>query len=147
MEQEPVEKVVNGRKILLVVEGKMIRDLLVTTLKLAGAKSIVFGSPVEMMRQVKDYAPELIFCEYDMPGVNGADFVMQLRNTCKLTTPTVVLVSQHDSDGQARSRTAGANEILLMPFSVQDLLRTSKRMLALDAQRPPTQLRFGPRRS
>ncbi len=130
---------------MLAVEGKLIRDLLVTALKQAGATSMLYGTGLEMVNKIMEYSPNIIFCEYTMESLNGIGFVRHLRRECKLKTPIVMLASRLDDDAQAKARAAGANETVAIPFSVQDILNVTKKMIEWGLDRSPRKLFFGPR--
>jgi CheY-like chemotaxis protein len=147
MAYEAVDKLLVDKKVVLAVEGKLLRELLVTAIKQAGAKSMLYGNGIEMVRQVKDYKPHIIFCEYTMSSLDGVSFLRQIRKEYKLKTPAVMLAARVDGDAHSRSIAAGANETISIPFSVQDVLSTTKKMLELGSDRAPKKLHFGPRDS
>jgi DNA-binding response OmpR family regulator len=138
-------KMLADKKVVLAVEGRLIRELLVTALKQAGSTSMIYGTAIEMAHKIVDYSPNIIFCEYSMESLNGVGFVRHVRRECKLKTPIVMLASRLDGDAQAKSIAAGANETVAIPFSVQDILGVTKRMLEWGMDRAPQKLFFGPR--
>ncbi len=141
------EKLFTRKKIMIAATGKLFRDLLVVTAKESGAAAILEGTGIEMLRQAEHFAADLIFCEYEMVDLDGLGFLRELRRDLKLKTPVVMMVSQFDGEAQARARAAGANEIMAIPFSVQDILSASKKLLAQTADGGHPKLRFGPRNS
>jgi CheY-like chemotaxis protein len=139
------DKLLNNRKVLIAVEGKLIRELMVTTLKQAGAKAILCGSGVEMLRQVQGFAPDIIFSEYELGTVTGADFIRRVRVDYKIKAPAVVLVPSEDTTAAAKSKSAGANAVIVIPFSVRDILTVTKTLIEQGPDAPTVKLRFGPR--
>ena len=137
------DRVLKDGKVMVAAQSKLIRELLPPALKQAGAGQILFGNGVEMVRAFKEFKPDIIFAEYAMDLINGAQFVQQLRREHKATTPLVLMGDRSDSELSTRARDAGVSEILYIPFSVEDLLKVSKKLI--EKRDAPTELRFGPR--
>ena len=127
---------------MLAYQSRSLRDLLTPIMKQLGADTVLAGPALEMLKQIELAKPTVIFCEYQMDSLDGLAFLGQVRREFKLKTPTILVVDSQDGEATARSRAAGANEVLGMPFSVHDVINVAKR--ALD--RPEAHvLRFGPR--
>ncbi len=137
------DRVLGGRKVLLAVHSKAIRELLSPIFKQIGAGTILFGSGAEMLRQVREFDPGIVFCEADLDTMTGIDFVRQLRKEMKLTMAVVLVVDQHDGEVAAKALEVGASDVLPVPFSVADIIRVSKKVL--EKPEAQTRLRFGPR--
>ncbi len=137
------DRLLDGRKVLLAVHGKAIRELLTPIFKQMGASAILFGSGAEMLRQIKEFNPGIVFCEADLDTMDGIDFVRQVRKEMRLAMAIILLVEQHDGEIAAKAREAGASDVLLVPFSIADIIRTSKKVL--EKPEAQTKLRFGPR--
>ncbi|HVI50005.1 MAG TPA: response regulator [Candidatus Sulfotelmatobacter sp.] len=118
-----------GRKIMMAVEGKLLRELLVTMMKQAGAGRFLFGNGVEMLRQVREFAPDLIFCEMQMSMLGGLDFTRQMRNAYMMKTPLILLVPRADGDSSAAGLKAGATVALGVPFSVNEVTEAVRKAL------------------
>jgi len=114
---------------MLAVEGRLLRELVSSALASLGVSKFLFGTGVEMLRQVRDFKPDLIFCEYEMSMVNGPDFVRHIRTTYNMQTPVVMLFPRTDGDAAGKSLKVGANSSLGIPFSVNDLLEVTKKVM------------------
>lgn len=145
MAYEAVDQLLVNKRVVLAVEGRLLRELLVTAIKQAGANSMLYGNGIEMVHQVKDYKPHLIFCEYMMQSLDGVSFVRQVRKGYKFNTPIAMLITRVDGEAHSRSIAAGANETIGIPFSVQDVLNTTKKMLEMGSKKSSQKLHFGPR--
>lgn len=136
------DRILAGRKVMLAYQSRSLRDLLTPIIKQIGAEAVFSGSALEMLKQVELAKPDLIFCEYQMDSLDGPAFVSQLRKEFGLKTPAIMVADGQDGEATTRTRAAGANEVLAMPFSVHDVISIAKR--AID--RPEAHvLRFGPR--
>ena len=137
----PTEKLLKTGRAMVAVQGRLIRDILVPTLKQMGATNILFGSGVEILAQAREFEPEIIFCEYAMDVVNGEAFLRQLRKGFGMTTPVVVMVNRQDGAAQTKAKAAGATDTLDVPFAVGDVLKVTKK--ALSNGGAPKKLYFG----
>ena len=69
-----VHVMVQGTHILLVDDNPSIRELLVQSLSpLANVQAC--GSAEEALRRAKKQAPDLILCDYRMPGLSGLELL------------------------------------------------------------------------
>lgn len=136
------ERILAGRKVMLAYQSRSLRDLLTPIMKQLGAESVLAGPALEMLKQIELAKPDVLFCEFQMDSLDGPAFLGQVRREFGLKTPAILVVDAQDGEATAKARTAGANEVLGMPFSVHDVTNSAKR--ALD--RPEAHvLRFGPR--
>ena len=136
------DKILAGRKVMLAYQSRSLRDLLTPIFKQIGAEVVLTGPALEMLKQIELAKPDIIFCEYQMETLDGPAFVGQVRREYRLKMPAILVADCQDGEAPIKSRAAGANEVLAMPFSVQDVTAIVKR--ALD--RPEAHvLRFGPR--
>jgi len=121
MTHDANKSLLSGRKLLMAVESKLLRELLTTMMKQAGVGRFLSGNGVEMLRQVREFSPDLIFCEMQMAMLGGLDFARQLRNAYMMKTPLVLLVPRSDGDAAAQAVKAGASVALGVPFSVNEV--------------------------
>lgn len=113
----------------MAVESRLLRELLVTVLKQVGADRFLFGSGVEMLRQVREYNPDIIYCELQMQMLGGIDFSRQIRNTYMMKTPLVMMVPRTDGDAAAKALKSGASASLGVPFSANELAEVTRKLL------------------
>lgn len=129
MAQAPTSPLLAGKKILLAVEGKLLREVLVTVLQQNGASRFLFGTGVEMLRQIRDFAPDLVYCEYQMSMVSGVDFIHQIRNNWAMKTPALLLVPRTDGEAVGLATKAGASATVGVPFSANELVEATRKLL------------------
>ncbi|MEI6558934.1 MAG: response regulator [Rhodospirillaceae bacterium] len=86
---------------------------------------------------VKTELPDIVFTDWDMPGVTGLDFVRAVRSRPDSPDPMmpVILLTAHGSrDYVTAARDGGATDFLIKPFSPQ---RIGNRILdVVSHQRP-----------
>jgi two-component system, chemotaxis family, chemotaxis protein CheY len=68
-------------------------------------------------------APELALVDWNMPVMNGLDFVRAVRKDPALSGVTLVMVTTESEHGQVvRALAAGAHEYVFKPFTPEALL-------------------------
>ncbi|WP_255296554.1 two-component system response regulator RssB [Xenorhabdus szentirmaii] len=112
-----MEKVLRGKKILVIEDEPVFCSSLADYLNSLGA-IITCASNGEMaLRKVEtETTPELIFCDLNMPIMNGLEFIK--RMTIKGETIPIIIVSATNKMMQIdNALRLGAKDILLKPIS------------------------------
>ncbi len=66
---------------------------------------------------------DVIVTDIRMPGLNGLDFLDQLRR-CRQAPPAVLITAFGDEETHGRAKALGAAAVLDKPFEINDLLAT-----------------------
>jgi two-component system chemotaxis response regulator CheY len=70
-----------------------------------------------------DAPPDLALIDWNMPNMNGLEFVAAARGDKQLRDMTLVMVTTESEQGQvARALAAGAHEYVIKPFTSDALL-------------------------
>jgi two-component system chemotaxis response regulator CheY len=70
-----------------------------------------------------DGSPELALIDWNMPNMNGLEFVAAVRSEQRLRDMTLVMVTTESEQSQvARALAAGAHEYVIKPFTSDALL-------------------------
>jgi CheY-like chemotaxis protein len=108
-----------------------IRYVLKRSLERAGHVVVTAADGVAALAAIREYRPELVVTDVDMPNMTGLDLCRAIRADRSLKHIPVVLASGSMMPGDARAAEAGATATLLKPFLpgqllalVRDLLRT-----------------------
>src|SRR3954454_19337464 len=65
-----------------------------------------------------DEVPELALIDWNMPNMNGLEFVSKVRSDPRLREMTLVMVTTESEQGQiVRALAAGAHEYVIKPFT------------------------------
>ena len=76
--------------------------------------------------------PCLILLDYNMPELNGAEILQEIRQVSRYSSVPKVIWSTSNSETFRRTcLEAGANEYLIKPSNVTDLVNAAKYMLSL----------------
>jgi two-component system response regulator MprA len=67
-----------------------------------------------------DWAPELIVLDLGLPSLEGVEVCRRLRSASK--TPIVIVTARGDIEDRVRGLDAGADDYLVKPFSLDELM-------------------------
>jgi adenylate cyclase len=70
----------------------------------------------------RNYQPAIILCDYNMPVMDGCEFVKQLRQEPLITQTPVLLVSSLADQLAREKKLAGPIQYLKKPFQIKALL-------------------------
>lgn len=74
--------------------------------------------------------PDLIICDIEMPGINGFDFLTQVRQRgFTRHTPVVMLSAKSESKERIKCYQLGAQDYLTKPFNPEELEEIVKKNL------------------
>jgi DNA-binding response OmpR family regulator len=77
--------------------------------------------------------PDIIFLDWNMPKVNGKDFLAAIRKNARYDeVPIVVFTTSHAKEDRESAQRLGASYFLSKPSSVQELLRSLHAILRMD---------------
>ena len=80
------------------------------------------SSALELLEQKKDFQPEMILLDINLPGMNGFEILQQLRSKEEYKhVPVIMFTSSDDQADVKRSYEYGANAYLVKPDSLNSL--------------------------
>lgn len=102
----------------LVVDDDLIsRQALALALNKALSQPDLAVDGESALVQVNEQAYDVIFLDVQMPGMDGYELCLKIRDTAlNGLTPVVFVSSQYDFDARARSTLSGGNDLLGKPF-------------------------------
>lgn len=106
-------------KILVVDDSKAMRMMVIRTLRQAGfgdAQVTEAENGKDGLAKVASTAPDLILCDWNMPEMNGIEFLKALRASGNKTTFGFV-TSEGGADMRAQATDAGAAFLITKPFT------------------------------
>jgi sigma-B regulation protein RsbU (phosphoserine phosphatase) len=108
-----------GNPILVVDDDAASRHLLARTLTAAGYRCLVAGSGEEALERVQREPPSLLLLDYDMPGLDGAAVLEQLRADRSpeiAQIPTIMLTGHGGEESEVHCLEAGADDFVTKPI-------------------------------
>ena len=122
-------------KILIADDEAFMLRLLEMTLKKGGFEVISCRDGREALATVTTAKPQLILLDVMMPGLDGLGTLRQLKdNPATKDIPVVVLSAKGHALTKVEAHLAGAAMFLTKPFSPNQLLSETKRILGLKAE-------------
>ncbi|MGE4299283.1 MAG: response regulator [Desulfovibrionaceae bacterium] len=119
-------------RILLVEDSGMVRTMVTNQLKAAGYTNVTTARDgQDAIAQLRHKgAPDVILCDWNMPNMNGYDFLLWLRaDPTFKNVPFFMVTAQSDKRQTARALEAGAHGLLPKPFSAEELTAKLKQVL------------------
>ena len=74
--------------------------------------------------------PDVILCDYNMPGLNGRQLFEKLRGReATRHIPFLFMASRSDIEERLRPLVEGAEDFIAKPFLLKDLVRSAKKVI------------------
>ena len=108
-------------KALLVEQSKTMRSIqrsVLTQLEYDQIEEAFDGE--DALRRLQDFSPDLVLVAWNMPNMNGLDFVREFRKTNR-STPVIMVTSESERTRVVEAIKAGVNDYVVKPFT-PDLL-------------------------
>jgi len=131
-------------RVLVVDDEPMVRDTLGQVLTDEGYVVDVAVDGQQALDRVQTAKPNVILLDLMMPGMNGRQFLQQLRgNPDYASVPVLIMTAVHGMS--VNLATIGASEVVEKPFNVDDLLnKVALRRLSVTRRRQDLDERADP---
>jgi len=116
-------------KLLLAEDNPLVRGLIVKGLE-HSCEVVSAPDGADALLKVIDDPPDMILCDYKMPGLDGRQLFAKLR--ARETTrhiPFLFMASRADIEERLRPLVDGVEEFIPKPFLVKDLVRITKKVI------------------
>lgn len=116
-------------KVLVVDDNALILDLLMKGLA-PHCEAQAAADGADALLKIVDEPPDLILCDYRMPGLDGRQLYDKLRarQQTKLI-PFIFLASRGDIEEKLRPIVEGVEDFIAKPFFLKDLVRRTKKVI------------------
>ena len=106
-------------RFLVVDDSSTMRRIIINTLNKLGYQDVVEASNGrEGMDRVTDGAVDLVITDWNMPEMNGIDFVRALRTMDRMKdTPVLMVTTNAAKDDIVEALRAGVNNYVVKPFT------------------------------
>lgn len=118
------------KKILVVEDGEVERELVRLTLERAGYMVVAAEDGERGFEAAVAERPDLIVTDFWMPEADGARFVRRVRETPALAATPVLVVTGFGEGGATLALVGGADAYEPKPLDPDALLRAVERLLA-----------------
>jgi two-component system KDP operon response regulator KdpE len=131
-------------RILVVDDEPQIRRIMRTTLTGAGYEVDDAKTGEEALEKLRDYHPDLILLDVNMPGMGGLAACREIR--AGTGVGIIMLTVRNTEADKVQALDAGADDFVNKPFSTPELLariRAALRRVPASAQSSPARIRTG----
>ena len=109
-------------KFLVVDDDRISRQALSHSLEKAFSQPDFAVDGETALAQATRQAYDVIFLDVQMPGMDGFEVCLKIRDTVpNRTTPVVFVTSLNDADTRAQMRRTGGNDLMRKPFLTSEI--------------------------
>jgi len=116
-------------KLLLADDNPLIRDLIAKALE-PFCEVLIAPDGADALLKVIDDPPDVILCDYKMPGLDGRQLFEKLRGReATRHIPFLFMASRTDIEEKLRPLVDGVEDFISKPFLAKDLVRSAKKIV------------------
>ncbi len=127
--------------ILVIEDEPKLAQFIELELKYEGYRVTVANDGFTGMTAARESQPELILLDWMLPGISGLELCRRLRTTGD-KVPIILLTAKDDVSDRVAGLDAGADDYVLKPFSVEELLARVRARLRQNQEPNPDFLQF-----
>jgi DNA-binding response OmpR family regulator len=121
--------------ILIVEDDDSIREGLADALEFNGYAIFQTGQGREGLRMAEQLDIDLALLDLALPGVDGLEILKTIRST-RPTLPVIILTARGSESDRIKGLNLGADDYMVKPFSVKELLARVQAVLRRSPERP-----------
>jgi len=129
-------------KILVVEDDNELNQLFCRTLNRNGYVALGASDAAQALVMLEKEAVDLIISDVMMPGMDGFEFVRQLRDA-KMTLPVMMITAKSDIKDKQSGFLAGADDYMVKPVDLQEMLLRVQALLRRAKSVSERRLSFG----
>jgi DNA-binding response OmpR family regulator len=114
------------KKIVVAEDDKGIQEVMKLILEDEGYEVVAVENSDELNECLDKELPQLLLMDIWLPGENGSSITNRLKKNDTTNSLPIIMVSA-SNDTKERAAEAGADDFLLKPFDVGDLLELVKK--------------------
>ena len=130
------------KRILLIEDDPEVARLVEAELKEAGFQVDWAKTGMEGLIRHREGKPDLVVLDLGLPDLDGAEVARRIRATDD--TPILVLTAQDAVDRKVSLLTGGADDYLVKPFHLEELLARVRALLRRASEVKASRVRLGP---
>src|SRR5258708_35030808 len=123
---KPIEPI-GMAKVLLVEDAPDLAQLIARELHAAHYEVALADNGVTALQMHADEHPDLVILDWMLPEMDGLEVLRRLRQSS--TTPVLMLTGRDDEIDRVVGLEVGADDYLVKPFSMRELLARTRAML------------------
>jgi DNA-binding response OmpR family regulator len=124
-----------ARRILVVEDDPAIRRGIIDALRFDGCEPLEAANFAEGLREAVRAPVDLMLLDLVLPGGDGLTLLEEAR-LARPTLPVIVLTARGKEEDRVKGLQLGADDYVVKPFSVRELLARVQAVLRRSAERP-----------
>jgi two-component system, OmpR family, response regulator len=116
-------------RVLVVDDEESIVQLLCTALWYEGFATASAASGREALTAAARFRPDLVLLDVMLPDIDGFEVHRRLSGASAGRLPVVFLTARRDTDDRVRGLTIGADDYVVKPFSLEELIARVRAVL------------------
>jgi DNA-binding response OmpR family regulator len=125
----------NTRRVLVVEDDSAIRQGIVDALQFAGYDVLQSPNGNDGMTQALRATFDLLLLDLILPGPSGFD-ILKATRAARPTLPVIILTARGEENDRVQGLRFGADDYIVKPFSVRELLARVEAVLRRSPERP-----------
>src|SRR6476659_4798498 len=123
------------RRILVIEDDNAIRRGIVDALRFKGYHPIEAANGKDGMNLAQGIDCDLVLLDLVLPGPGGLEILAAVR-AARPTLPVIILTAKGEEDDRVAGLAGGADDYVVKPFSVKELLARVEAVLRRSPERP-----------
>ena len=123
------------RRVLVIEDDSAIRRGIVDALRFKGYEAIEAGNGKEGLRLAEGCDCDLVLLDLVLPGPGGMEILAAVRQS-RPTLPVIILTAKGEEADRVQGLGGGADDYVVKPFSVKELLARVEAVLRRSPERP-----------
>lgn len=108
--------------VLVLDDDLFMRKLIQMLLQRDGHQVFHAANTDEAFSILREHKLDIITCDLMMPGINGLEFLLQIKNHPEYSSiPVIVITAAGLTDAITQARLLGAAHVIEKPFSEEDI--------------------------
>jgi two-component system alkaline phosphatase synthesis response regulator PhoP len=124
-----------SRRVLVVEDDPAIRRGVVAALSFAGYKVLEAADGPRGLELAETAEVDLVLLDVVLPGTDGLEILRRVRES-RPTRPVILMTARAAEDDRVGGLAAGADDYVVKPFSVRELLARVEAVLRRSPERP-----------
>jgi two-component system, OmpR family, response regulator MtrA len=115
--------------VLVVEDDSALLNMLGIALRSTGHSTVLSSDAESALERLPDESPDIILCDVNLPGMNGAEFTKAIKSSQLLADTPVILMSAYDEP-----KDHGADAFVRKPFDPVEVIQLVDEKLAWQEQ-------------
>jgi DNA-binding response OmpR family regulator len=129
------------RRVLIVEDDADINETLQEALRLAGYDVVGALTGEAALAEVQRRCPDLVLLDQMLPDLDGLEICRQLRAAARTKrVPIIFLTARAGEEARIKGLSAGADDYVVKPFSMQELILRVRGLLRRSSSLPEVRL-------